>query len=438
MKRILSFLLLICISYGMTATAQEQTATAQEEMAEDSLLMVEDKCPTDIYDHCALLAARGDVTTLEPLYDSLRTELPEHVDLYCRFAFAHAAGNDAEVISTIDTLESKYADHLDIRGLLAVSEMKCGALLRTGDYSRLKQYCKSQLDLFYRRSVKASRQQYLKNFQELAIKLMEKPGVNVVWNEDEFIIPSTRDWPILIPASIGDNEKAPFLYEPSQRWTFISSNDAKEWGVKPENVRMTVRGSQGSMKASPAFIDTLRIGELAICNTVVFVVDSTVAAPYNRSIGMVNMARMNKVTIHNDYFKMSRKGSPGIKDMSARTAENYQPYKLKKYLAGHSYFALLRNEPSLLFTVTDEEREEMEEVLEMACTPPAKEKLPTWLIRHIDAEIIEGATPHFLLNTPEGLAYEVFNGERYRTVVLTEKKIKDCSVDLQNMIIYVP
>lgn len=91
-----------------------------------------------IEDEVALLAARGDLERLRPLYDSVRQSLSPHTALYCRFAMTRGAGHHREVIALIDSLERFHERKLDVRGLLALATERCEAHVALGEYAELE------------------------------------------------------------------------------------------------------------------------------------------------------------------------------------------------------------------------------------------------------------------------------------------------------------
>lgn len=238
-----------------------------------------------IEDEVALLAARGDLERLRPLYDSVRQSLSPHTALYCRFAMARGAGHHREVIALIDSLERFHERKLDVRGLLALATERCEAHVALGEYTELKSYCDERLSWAQRRSVRQSRRGTLRFYQSLGKEWGSVPAPTEEWRSESFSVPLSRDWPLLIPARIGSSDFLPFLLDTGHHHTLISQSDAETWGVEALTETLFILTADGWVNARPAILPTLSIGELTLSNIPVFVVDETIDAPFSRSLG---------------------------------------------------------------------------------------------------------------------------------------------------------
>lgn len=396
----------------------------------------------NIAERCGHLAARGDVAMLREIYDAQRDSLPKNTELYCRFAFARGRGDNRAISAYVDTLEAEYVGDLDLRGLLALCDVKCEALRQLGEYAALGKYCRSRLDWCAKRSIKSSRQVNLKYYQQLAERFAAVDPVTEEWGSERFFVPISRDWPLLIPASIDSSQELPFLVSTAQQMSFISAADAQECGIVLTGEPLTINYRKTSVKATPVVVRDFRVGQLTLHNVMLYVVDDNVSAPYNRCIGNDLLRHFRQIEI-NDQQMMVRRvegGSgqlPGVPmcftvrggldlqqpvdsgyvryslDISERydmedegnrvmsteylkrahslvfdfTSMTYvaslpRDYALRPvadYLAKEDYFDLLRNEASLYFVATDAELADIDMALVRALTPPDASTLPAAL-----------------------------------------------------------
>lgn len=396
----------------------------------------------DIAERCGHLAARGDVAMLREIYDAQRDSLPKNTELYCRFAFARGRGDNRAISAYVDTLEAEYVDDLDLRGLLALCDVKCEALRQLGDYDALGKYCRSRLDWCTKRSIKASRQVSLKYYMQLAERFAGVEPVTEEWGSDRFFVPISRDWPLLIPASIDSTQELPFLVSTAQQMSFISKADAQECGVVVEGAPLTITFRKADVKATPVVVRDFRIGQLTLHNVMLYVVDDAVPSPYNRCIGNDLLRHFCQIEINDQQMMVHRVKSdaaqlPGVPmcftvrggldlqqpvdsgyvrysldiserydmedegnrvlstdylkrahslvfDFSSMTyvaslPRDYAPRPVADYLDKEDYFDLLRNEASLYFVATDAELADIDIALVGALTPPDPSTLPTAL-----------------------------------------------------------
>lgn len=393
--------------------------------------------PVSVEDEAALLAARGDVFRLRPLYDSISQRLTPHTDLYCRFAFSRAAGDHRRVIELIDSLERHHERKLDVRGLLALAGERCAALLSLGEYAALSDYCDERLAWARRRSIRQSRRKELKAYQSIAVAFASHPPMQVEWTSDAFVLPLTRDWPLLLPVAVNDKEAQPFLIDTGHRHTLISAADAAEWGVSPLSATLRLSTARGWTEARPGLIERLNIGGLTLRNLMVFVVADDLEAPYNRSLGTHVLQQLHTLTFADTDLSVERRSASFPSDtlgvslafsldgglclqpadttadplpfnlalpdtiassscfgaLQLRRADrtmldfstlrlhrsaprDYVPFTVDRYLSHSDYFGLLRNEASLLFTSSPEEVAQMTATLNRCLEPRLSLSLP--------------------------------------------------------------
>ncbi len=131
MKRIL--LLIITVYLTLSSIAQTADSTANR---------------------AALLAARGNITALRPLYRDSGNRFPPYIRLYCEMALARADAHYARMIVCIDSLTDNYEKELGLRGRLALSQLKAEGLCQMGRYAELADYCRAEEAYYKRRRVK--------------------------------------------------------------------------------------------------------------------------------------------------------------------------------------------------------------------------------------------------------------------------------------------
>lgn len=396
----------------------------------------------DVAERCASLAARGDVAMLREIYDAHCDSLPKNTELYCRFAFARGRGDNRAISAYVDTLEAQYVDDLDLRGLLALCDVKCEALRQLGEYGELADYCRSRLDWCTKRSIKQSRQVNLKFYQQLAQRFADRQPLTEEWGAPHFFVPVSRDWPLLVPASLNGAGPMPFLLSTSQQQSFISRADAEECGITNLGTPLTLSTGQSVVNAVPVVVDNFAIGQLTLHNVMLFVVDEGVAAPFNRCIGNDILRHLQQIEINDQQMFVrrtegSRVQNPGVpmcftvrggldlqqpvdsgyvrysldiaqphdfdvegnrvlsaeylkqahslvfdfNNMTyvASLPRDYAPRSVSDYLATEDYFNLLRNETALYFTSTEDELAQIDAALTAALTPPDLSSLPRGL-----------------------------------------------------------
>ena len=448
----------------------------------------------DIAERCGHLAARGDVAMLREVYDVHRDSLPKNTELYCRFAFARGRGDNRAISDYVDTLEAQYVDDLDLRGLLALCDVKCEALRQLGEYGELGKYCRSRLDWCTKRSIKASRQVNLKYYLQLAERFASVGPVSEEWGSERFFVPVSRDWPILVPVSIDGTPEFPFLVSTAQQMSFVSAADAQECGIVVEGAPVTINFRKTTVTATPVVVSDFRVGQLTLHNVMLYVVDDNVPAPYNRSIGNDILRHFRQVEINDQQMMVRRVESgsaqlPGVPmclqqpvdsgyvryalDISERfdvedegnrvlstdylkrahslvfdfasmtyvasLPRDYAPRPVSDYLDREDYFDLLRNEASLYFVATDAELADIDMALVRALTPPDPSTLPAQLrAACIAPEQASTFTtqPRQLLVTSKGLILEKAEGKYLKTVRLTPSNIGRHKIDLNNLKIY--
>lgn len=102
----------------------------------------------------ALLAARGDIAALRPLYRESGTRFPPYVRLYCEMALARADAHYARMLTCIDSLTTDYEKELGLKGRLALTQLKAEGLCNLGRYAELARYCREEEAYYKRRRVK--------------------------------------------------------------------------------------------------------------------------------------------------------------------------------------------------------------------------------------------------------------------------------------------
>lgn len=111
--------------------------------------------PADsLSDRAALLAARGDIAALRPLFRASGAQFPPYVRLYCEMALARADAHYERMLSCIDSLTANYEKELGLKGRLALTQLKADGLCRMGRYADLAEYCSSEEAYYMRRRVK--------------------------------------------------------------------------------------------------------------------------------------------------------------------------------------------------------------------------------------------------------------------------------------------
>lgn len=119
----------------------------------------------------ALLAARGDVGELRPLYRQHAAGFPVYVRLYCDMALSRADGHYGRMIACIDSLVRHYPRQLRTNGRLALAELKAEGLRQEGRYAEMRDYCRQEEAYFRKKRVEADRLDVLRHYADKGSRL---------------------------------------------------------------------------------------------------------------------------------------------------------------------------------------------------------------------------------------------------------------------------
>ncbi len=123
-------------------------------------------------DRMALMAARGQVDSLRPLYSLWADSLPKPVQLYSLMVLSKADGNHQRVVACIDTLETNYPDHVGTLGLVSLSELKAQALMSQSKYAEASDYIADCLRYYKKKQVRSRQLLALRNMQVRAQRFL--------------------------------------------------------------------------------------------------------------------------------------------------------------------------------------------------------------------------------------------------------------------------
>lgn len=256
--------------------------------------------PIDSLRQAALLAARGDILQLRPIYEQVRNRLPAHTEFYCRLAFARAEGNSPEVVALIDTLERKFERKFDVRGLLALALERCEALRYQGDWAALADYAQDRLAWAKRRGIRASRKKELEAFKKLGTALLYEAPLSIDWQEDQFSIARlANDSLPTIAVSLNGREVAPALLTPFGRHTIVAASLLIQSGYDLSAApSLPITTSAGNEEMKAVRIDSLRIGNCTFLNLVVYAFDdSHMEVEFPVLLGLDLLRRLSCLTV---------------------------------------------------------------------------------------------------------------------------------------------
>ena len=273
----------------------------------------------DVAQRAAMWAARGEVVPCRMLYDSivaLRPEvhdslLPPHVALFCRLSFARAEGDGVEVEGIVDTLETQFENRFDVRGLLALADVRLDAMYSAGRWKALEQYCRDRLQWCARRNIKASRRKVFRQYLAVAAENRDRPPSGILWHADSFSVTISRDWPLLIPVSAGGGHPLPFMLHSGQDHTIVSEADLKEWDISllPTTPTVDIEVEGHATKAYVVVVDSLHIGGVTLTDIPVFAVGREVEPPYNRVVGTDILRRFPLTVVTDDLLTVRHEAS---------------------------------------------------------------------------------------------------------------------------------
>lgn len=267
------------------------------------------QAPTDSLRQAALLAARGEVHQLRPIYDAVRHRLPRHTQYYCQLAFARAEGRTNDVVALIDTLEQMYERKLDVRGLLALAHERCEALRYQGQWAELASYAEGRLAWAKRRRIRVARQKYLKAYQELGMAHLQVPPVSVHWLSDDFVVPRlATDTVATIAVQVNGEALQPALVTPFGRHTIVAASTLTRLGLEVQSLpTLPITTATGEEMMHAVRLDSLRIGDCLFRNLVVYAYDdSNVQVDFPILIGLDILRRLSTLSVQAQHLQVRR------------------------------------------------------------------------------------------------------------------------------------
>lgn len=124
-------------------------------------------------DSLAVLASRGDVAALRPLFRQSAPLLPPETRLYCEVVLARDEGDDARMKECIDSLTQQYGRRLDPAGRTSLVALKSEALMREGRFGEMRSYLAEQLQYAKKKKYAAENQRVLARYLNKATSLAD-------------------------------------------------------------------------------------------------------------------------------------------------------------------------------------------------------------------------------------------------------------------------
>lgn len=271
------------------------------------------QAPADSLRQAALLAARGEVMQLRPLYERVHQRLPRHTNYYCQLAFARAEGRTDDLVALIDTLEQGYERKLGVRGLLALAQERCEALRYQGRWAELARYAEDRLAWAKRRQIRASRQKPLRSYQQLGRYFQDTPSPAVEWRASSFSLPRLApDSVPVIPVELNEQHQQPALLTPFGRHTIVAASALSTLGINiKEHPTLPITTSTGEELMHAICLDSLRVGQWLVKNLVVYVYDDkNVQVDFPILLGLDVLRRLSTVEIQAPQVLFQRYLSP--------------------------------------------------------------------------------------------------------------------------------
>lgn len=407
--------------------------------------------PDSIANRCAMLAARGEVRQLRPLYRQHKAELPTYVRLFCDLSIARAEGDNHRTNQCVDSLVNNFPKQVGSVGRLALTELKAENLLNDGLYEELQAYADQQIRYLKRHNFRAARIDVFRDYAQKAVRYgssgsngrilglaerrsdfellkayrsepsltafarltaraelaraFNRPDVACasadsllrfyadslnaevqttyattcienyisqgLWekladfcefatilpqlravpletfasiarelrNEQPFVleqpstptsVPTTRDWPLLLPASINGGSNVYFHLNTGQHRTIITEADARQFGARVLNVTLSVNTMFGKVDVRPAFLRELRVGSVRFRNLLVYVfpaaaMTADIKPEICRILGNRELMRLGEICIYPEKIVFApsrmdfRKSQPNL-----RLNDNYR------------------------------------------------------------------------------------------------------------------
>lgn len=212
------------------------------------------------------LAARGQAFELRPLYLSGRDSLDAYARLRCAWELARAFRQGGEASQYADTLLACYADSLDAAELTLCLRAQAGYFVSAGEWKALRAFCDRYEALSQVHGV------HLPYYRRMADAFQAHPAATVELPPRGCSLPLSPQWPLFVPVEPNGRKPYPFLLDTGQGYTLLPEAEAKACGLQVLPDTLSVASPTGMLSVSPAYADSLVLGDIVFRHVVVYAV----------------------------------------------------------------------------------------------------------------------------------------------------------------------
>lgn len=212
------------------------------------------------------LAARGLAFELRPLYQTGKDSLDAYARLRCAWELARAFHRDSEASRHADSLLACYADSLDAAELTLCLRMQAEYFVAAGEWKALQAFCDRHEALSQAHGVRLS------YYRHMAEAFQVHPAAMVARPPHDCALPLSPQWPLFVSVKPNGCKAYPFLLDTGQGYTLLPESEARACGLQILPDTLSVASPTGLLSVSPAYADSLVLGDIVFRHIVVYAV----------------------------------------------------------------------------------------------------------------------------------------------------------------------
>lgn len=234
------------------------------------------------------LAARGLAFELRPLYLAGKDSLDDYARLRCAWELARAFSRDNEASRHADSLLACYPDSLDANELTLCLRTQAEHFIAAGEWKALQAFCDRHASLSQAHGVR------LPYYRRMAEAFGAHPASTVERPPHDCGLPLSPLWPLFVPVKPNGQKAYPFLLDTGQGYTLLPEAEARTCGLHILPDTLSVASPTGLLSVSPAYADSLVLGEIVFRHIVVYAVhpDEYADPLYTRVLGCNELLRL--------------------------------------------------------------------------------------------------------------------------------------------------
>lgn len=212
------------------------------------------------------LAAQGDAFDLLEAYRTAGNGLDTYARLVVSMHLDAAFGRGAEAAEAAAQLLEAYTDSLLPSEQAACATLRAEDILRRGDWQEGGRFVQNQTA----RSLLPAAT--LRLLEAAAARWADEAPTTLRRETDAAAAPLSRDWPLLVGATLEGKADVRLALTTAQRYTVVSAGDARAAGLETLDVTLQLPVLGQLTEARPALVHNLKIGGLTWENLLVYVV----------------------------------------------------------------------------------------------------------------------------------------------------------------------